>query len=186
MVMIVLSQATSNLTPRVVPGLISNKTNQMVLGINIGTILYTLILILSFKPGEDNASVPIMGILLAVFFAICCVCLFVYFIHSISRAIKPDTILTGIYQSTKIALEKEVEEFKESEERKERETLQDMPSHWFELPSKEGGYLRQIEVEALNKIAKEENLIIKIPITVGKFIVPGLPFLCLNKDIHNQ
>ncbi len=182
MVMIVLSQATSNLSPRVIPGLISNKMNQVVLGVNIGTILYTLILLMSFKPGEENSSVPVLGILLAVLFAVTSVCLFVYFIHSISRAIKPDTILTGIYIATAKALEDEVRHTEENKILKEAESTE----QFIELPSKEGGYLRQIELDTLNKLAKKEDLLIEVPISIGKFVVPGLPFLRLNKDIADR
>lgn len=182
MVMIVLSQATSNLTPRVVPGLISDKMNQVVLGVNIGTILYTLILVLSFKPGEENASVPVLGILLAVLFAVACVGLFVLFIHSISRAIKPDTILTRIYLSTKQALQTEVAHL---QERRLPEEFQE-PGQWFSVYSKEGGYLRVIELESLNKLAQKQDLVIEILVATGKFLVPGYPFLRVNRDIQQQ
>ncbi|MBA9075355.1 DUF2254 domain-containing protein [Rufibacter quisquiliarum] len=182
MVMIVLGQATSHLSPRVIPGLISQKTNQMVLGIYVGTILYTLILILSFKPGEENTSVPVLGVLLTVLFGITCVSLFVYFIHTISRAIKPDTILTRIYKASQAALRKEVQGTSENQALRSAMNTE----KWFELPSKEGGYLRQIEIENLNRIAKREDLMIEIPVSIGKFIVPGLPFLRLNKDIREN
>ncbi|WP_183906731.1 DUF2254 domain-containing protein [Rufibacter immobilis] len=182
MVMIVLSQATSNLTPRVVPGLISDKMNQVVLGVNIGTILYTLILLLSFKPGEDNASVPMIGILLGVLFSISCVGLFVYFIHSISRAIKPDTILTRIYGITLAALEKETKATQENEALKHFKGSES----WFDVQSKEGGYLRLLELESLSKLAQREDLIFEVVVTIGKFIVPGFPFLRSNRDIQDQ
>ncbi len=182
MVMIVLSQATSNLTPRVVPGLISDKMNQVVLGVNIGTILYTLILILSFKPGEENASVPMMGILLGVLFSISCVALFVYFIHSISRAIKPDTILTRIYATTLNSLKKQTLGAHENEALKK---FQD-PANWYEVKSKEGGYLRVIELESLNKLAQREDLVFEVTVSIGKFMVPGFPFLRANRDIQEN
>ncbi|MBC3539333.1 DUF2254 domain-containing protein [Rufibacter sediminis] len=182
MVMIVLSQASSNLTPRVIPGLISDKMNQLVLGVNIGTILYTLILILSFKQGEDNASVPMIGILLAMLFAVCCVVLFVYFIHSISRAIQPNTILTRIYETTKAALEEEAQKTQENEELKKQRD----PESWYAIHSTEGGYLRVIELESLNKLAQQEDLIFEITVSIGKFIVPGFPFVQANRDLQDQ
>ena len=47
MVMLVLNRASSTLSPRVIPGLITQKSHQIVLGVYMGTIVYSLILIIN-------------------------------------------------------------------------------------------------------------------------------------------
>ena len=45
MVMVVLNQASSNFSPRLLPSLISNKRHQIILGFYIGTLLYCIIIL---------------------------------------------------------------------------------------------------------------------------------------------
>ncbi len=70
MVMVLLNQATSNFTPRIIPGLLTDKKNQFVLGFYIGTIIYCIIIILNVKPGELNGDTPRFGVLLAMLLAL--------------------------------------------------------------------------------------------------------------------
>ena len=46
MVMVALNQAAANFTPRLLPGIISNRRHQIVLGFYIGTILYCIVVLL--------------------------------------------------------------------------------------------------------------------------------------------
>ena len=46
MVMVVLSQASSNFSPRLLPSLVSNKRHQLILGVYIGTLLYCIIILI--------------------------------------------------------------------------------------------------------------------------------------------
>jgi uncharacterized membrane protein len=93
MVMVLLNQATSNFTPRIIPGLLTDKRNQFVLGFYIGTIIYCLIIILNVRPGERHQDTPKFGVLLAMLFGIACLFLFIYFIHLISRKLQIDVII---------------------------------------------------------------------------------------------
>ena len=81
MVMVVLNQASSNFSPRLLPGLISDKKHQIILGFYTGTILYSVIILMSlgsYKPSEGYTG---FSTILAAMFGVMCVTLFVYFIH---------------------------------------------------------------------------------------------------------
>ena len=45
MVMVLLNQASSNFSPRVLPGIVSDQKHQIVLGLYIGTILYNIFIL---------------------------------------------------------------------------------------------------------------------------------------------
>ena len=47
MVMVVLNSASASLSPRVVPGLITRKSHQMVLGFYLGSIIYSIIMLIN-------------------------------------------------------------------------------------------------------------------------------------------
>src|SRR5690606_5174706 len=53
MVMVVLNTASANLSPRVLPGLVSKKAHQIVLGFYLGSIIYCLILIINVQKNEE-------------------------------------------------------------------------------------------------------------------------------------
>ena len=97
MVMVVLNRASTSLTPRLLPQLIAQKSHQVVLGFNMGTIVYSLILIISIQPDK---SLPALGILFSMMMAISSLGLFVYFIHSISNSIQVDNIMRSILRAT--------------------------------------------------------------------------------------
>jgi len=46
MVMVVLSQASTNFSPRLLPGLVSNKRHQIILGVYIGSLLYCILVLI--------------------------------------------------------------------------------------------------------------------------------------------
>ena len=100
MVMIVLNQASSNFSPRVIPGVITKKAHQVVLGFCIGTIIYSLIIIHNVQATTKNIQFPQIGVLIAEILGIICLILFVYFIHSISLSIQVDNILVKILKDT--------------------------------------------------------------------------------------
>jgi len=92
MVMILLNQASSNFSPRLLPGLISDKSNQLVLGIYLGTIIYNIIVLISIVSDSDKYTINGLSILIGIVLGVVCLVMFVYFIHSISIGIQINNI----------------------------------------------------------------------------------------------
>jgi len=110
MVMVVLNQASSNFSPRLLPNLVSNKKHQLILGVYIGTLLYAIfVLIVLGAKGIDSESVG-LSTMLAALLAVLCIVLFVYFIHNISTAIQINSIIDRIYKSSSASLQDMYEE----------------------------------------------------------------------------
>lgn len=177
MVMIVLSQASSNLTPRVIPRLAAVKAHQIVLGFYIGTILYSLILLLNFqKEGAGKEATPAIAILFALICGLFSIILFVFFIHSISHTIQVDNILNHIFQKSYQALKVEREEsnkFKGESTGHEQEGNQ-------QLNSTRNGYIKLIELEKLLEHATKHDLQLTILADAGTFVVEGYPILSIQ------
>ncbi|WP_047418372.1 DUF2254 domain-containing protein [Cellulophaga sp. Hel_I_12] len=106
MVMVVLNQASSNFSPRLLPNLVSNKKHQIILGVYIGTLLYFIFILIALgAEGVESNSIG-LSTMLAAIFGVVCVGLFVYFIHNISTAIQINNIIDRIYRSSSKSLEK--------------------------------------------------------------------------------
>jgi uncharacterized membrane protein len=95
MVMLLLSQAASNYSPRVLPSLISNRKHQYILGTFLASILYNIITVIGID--EGYSQLPGFSVLLGMLIAIIALAAFVYFIHSISSSIQINNILENIY-----------------------------------------------------------------------------------------
>lgn len=179
MVMIVLSQASNNQSPRVIPGLTTVKYHQVVLGFYIGTIIYTLLLLLNFKTdsGEEEDT-PAIAILLAMAFAIICLVLFVYFIHSISKAIQVDNIMNSVFRKAKAALYRE----KDIANRTKSTKVDHIRNLAYTLKNNDNGYLKRIQLTELQQLARNHDLQIEILVEVGAFTVEGTPLMRLSAD----
>ncbi|HBZ38677.1 MAG TPA: DUF2254 domain-containing protein, partial [Balneola sp.] len=178
MVMIVLNRATSTLSPRVIPGLISDKFHQVVLGFYLGSIIYSLILIVNIDAPGVEFSVPSLGIFVSMILAIVCMGLFVYFIHSISQKIQVDFILNDIYKLTK----KELEGVDHSNAKKELPNTSD----WITCLAKDSGYLKKIDGPGLTEFCKKHDFRLNVKVSIGSFVVKEYPFIEISKELDED
>ncbi|MDX5437308.1 MAG: DUF2254 domain-containing protein, partial [Pontibacter sp.] len=178
MVMLVLNQASSNLSPRVIPSLITYKANQSVTGLYLGTLIYTLVVMVNIRSDLYSVNLPGFAIFLAMVFAIMCLGFFVYFIHSISESVQIDNLLEGIYLVTKDQLKEEIERDKGTKvpnvfEQKE----------WQLLESPRTGYLQGLDEHAVLGILKEYDVVLDFEHPLGSFLIEGVPFARINKRL---
>ena len=160
MVMVVLNQASSNFSPRLLPGLISNKRHQIILGFYIGTLQYCIILLISMGSYASQKNGIGFSVMIASLMGALCIALFVYFIHSISQAIQIHNIADRIHSITKKLLVNDLE--KQKVGKLQFET--DDSSYWKEIKSPKSGYYQGFDISLISKeIKKEENIIEIIP-----------------------
>lgn len=177
MVMVVLNRATATLSPRVLPGLISRKFHQVVLGFYLGTIIFSLILLINTGDTQNGQYMPSLGILLSVIFCISCLSLFVYFIHSISRNIEVDSIMDNIYEETRAYLQKEGQGFPPK---------RPDAHHWCPIGSPVSGYLKHISCKQLTAFASANDLTLEMLVPVGDFIIAGFPIAHADKPLNEE
>lgn len=184
MVMLLLSQASSNFSPRLLPGLISDKTHQVVLGTYLATILYNIFTLFSIEPNDEKYTLPGLSILLGIILTILCLCMFIYFIHNISQSIQINNILDSIYEKSKKRLTILLEQEKEVN----KTTVESFPSSdkWKEYTTKESGYLQNISYKNIIKIAIEKETRIHITIPKGFFVLQHVPLLKSEKELDEE
>ncbi|MBJ7882173.1 DUF2254 domain-containing protein [Gelidibacter salicanalis] len=169
LVMILLNQASSNFSPRLLPGLISNRRHQIILGIYNSTLLYCIFTLVSITPTGDKYQLPGFSVLLAIVFMTLCLGAFIYFIHSISQQIQVGTIMDKIYDSAYDRLSRLIEN------EKSIETQFPDTSSWNEVISNKSGYFQDISLNALASFAKEKEIKIEISQIKGTYILKSLP-----------
>ncbi|WP_407556621.1 DUF2254 domain-containing protein [Winogradskyella sp. 4-2091] len=179
MVMILLNRASSNFSPRVLPGLISNRRHQIILGIYNASLLYCIFTLVGIEPVRQEYQLPGFSVLISIFFMTVCLGAFIYFIHSISQEIQVNNIMSRIFTTAKNRLvdlidsqSESVIEFPDSE-------------NWNTLRSKKSGYLQNISINAMAQIAKEHNLQFEIIPAKGTYVLSEMPILKYNNDISD-
>ncbi|MDX1363443.1 DUF2254 domain-containing protein [Arenibacter latericius] len=182
MVMVVLSQASSNFSPRLLPSLISNKNHQFILGVYIGTLLYCIILLVVLGArGIDSASLG-FSTMLAAMWGVVCVALFVYFIHNISTSIQIQNIIESIYNLSNRQIDREIERAKDSQVELQMVKTDDFTT----ISAPKTGYFRGFDVSLLpNSFIERGNQIEVIPY-LGAHIWEGTPMLRLKNKVEED
>ncbi|GJM06238.1 MAG: hypothetical protein DHS20C09_22340 [marine bacterium B5-7] len=175
MVMIILNQASSNFSPRLLPGLISNKKHQSILGIHLSGIFYCLITLISIEPTDENYQLPGFSVLVAIFFITVSLAAFIYFIHSISQSIQVEYILKSIFKSAKQRLLDLIELDDKYQIRKADNQAFSNTDDWHEYYMAQSGYIQTIHTNNLLKLTVDENTLIQVLPTKNTFLLEGLP-----------
>ncbi|WP_317191853.1 DUF2254 domain-containing protein [Salegentibacter maritimus] len=180
MVMVLLNQASSNYSPRLLPGLISDKNHQIILGIYLATILYCIFVAVSIQPEGDSHQIPGFSVLVGIIFTVICIGSFIYFIHNISQSIQINNILDRIFRQAKSRLNLLV--------KNEKKEVQDFPEtkNWHEYHSQESGYFQNLSSKNLLDICKEKETQIEILPVKGIFILNGIPLFKSKKELDEE
>ena len=180
MVMLLLNQAASNFSPRVLPGLISVKKHQYILGLYLGTLLYNTYIMVGLKPTSDQYQLPGFSILLGILLTVICFFYFIYFIDSISKSIQVHSILENIFSNATTRIEKLQEEDEECN------GSFDSDETWLQYGSPYSGYLISANKEGLNEFCSALNLKIHILQHEGKFLLKGMPLFKTSKSLTKE
>jgi len=180
MVMLLLSQASSNFSPRLLPGLISDKSHQIILGIYLFTILYCIFVLFSIQPTGDQYQIPGFAVLLGILQTVISIYAFIYFIHNISQSIQISNILQNIYKVAKKRLDQLIDN--------EENQFDEFPSSedWHEYHSENSGYLQNISFTNLVDICQAEDIQLHILPVKGIFVLNGIPLFRASKKLDEN
>jgi len=181
MVMILLSQASSNFSPRLLPGLISNRRHQMVLGFYIATIIYCIFILVSIKANSNEYQLPGFSMLLAIFLMLNCLAAFIYFIHYISQEIQISNIMEKVFNKSKMRLEILIDEDAANKHKDIEESIK-----WHYYNSNKSGYFQNISLENIKKIVVNTDSIIDIIPFKGDFILADAKLFRINKKLKDE
>lgn len=180
MVMILLNQASSNFSPRVLPGIISDEKHQIVLGLYIAVILYNIFILVSIEPTDATYQTPGFSVLIAIILTVICLASFIYFIHHISQSIQVSTILYSIHSRTKKRLANIIEI--------EKETANEFApiKNWTALKLGTAGYFQGILKDDLLGICLENELKITLNIKKGQFVLFDEEGIMVSKPVSEK
>ncbi|MDN3594925.1 DUF2254 domain-containing protein [Zunongwangia endophytica] len=180
MVMVLLNQASTNYSPRLLPGLISDRKHQTVLGVYLATILYCIFIMVAINPDAPKKELPGFSVFLGIVFTVFCMGAFIYFIHNISKSIQVNNILDNIYNLSKNRLQTLL--------KSEAKEFRDFPDsgEWYTYKAEESGYFQNISITNLLDLCEELDTKLHILPVKGIFILKGIPVLRSEQKIDKE
>ncbi|MGB3870736.1 MAG: DUF2254 domain-containing protein [Flavobacteriales bacterium] len=179
MVMIVLNQAASQLSNRLLDRMIGNRFQQLVLGAYIGTIVYALLLLSTIREHDTGSSVPALSTYLLILAAIVDIILFIYFLHFITQEVKYDVIIAKIHSEAFDSLRHHCPLAQEPEE----EPLPTLP---FEVLTTSAGVYEKFDRKGLLAFCEKNDLTVQFTHLPGTFLLKGAPVLATERPIGSD
>lgn len=171
MILVVLTTFLSEFSPRTLQNFIKNPSTQRVLGIFVGGFIYSILLLLLLRPTESTTEFFVPS--LAVFLAIICLLVFVFFIHHISSWIQVSNLIHNISISAlqkidrQLVNENEVHEDAPWEDWESEEIKNKSP---HQVHTHKTGYINKVNVQGLIKQAKKDDCIVRIERQMGDYV----------------
>lgn len=175
MVMLVMSQASTIYTPKILDGLTRDKRPQRILGTYIGTVLFCLPQLLALN---ETKKIPLAALLIAIILMMLNMFIFIAFIDYVTRSVKPAVICRRIYLKVSRGKYRDTEEREGWQARFETGTGYDLPDV---LAAQNTGYLQSIDTGKLMNLCEEHQLDVKVMQREGQFVLKGSPLLRISR-----
>lgn len=177
---VVLSLASSQFGPRLIWNFMHDIGNQIVLGTFVSTFMYCLLLLGRIRGSGEDVFIPHLSITVGVLLAMASLGVLIYFIHHISASIHASSVTSAIWGDLKEAIDRLFPERIGRERGGEdapaaHEVPPDFEQKAFTIPALGSGYLEVVNSEALLRIAKSWDLLLRLEYRPGHFIVRGSP-----------
>lgn len=175
MVMILLNQAASNMSNRILDGMIGNRFHQMVLGFYIGTIVYAFFLLSTIRDNDAIQYIPSLSIFTLILFTITDIFLFIYFLHYITRSVKYETIINNIHRITVDTLHKYY-----SNDTLLTSVLPEQQLLNTTFLARQSGYFNGFAEKSTLNYCEENNLWLEFLYPEGTYILQGNPVMHIS------
>jgi uncharacterized membrane protein len=170
LVMIVLNQAASQMSNRVLTSMIENRFQQVVLGFYIGTIVYALFLLSTIREVNSGIYVPALSIYLLILLTVVDIFLFIYFLNYVTQTVKYETVIHRVQQKTMATMKRTFEDLRE--ENVSWDHLQ-----YIEIKSDESNYFQSFSEKRLLSVGTKQNLFIYFLYKQGTYLIKGTVFM---------
>ena len=169
--MVVLSLAAGQLGPRLIGNFIQDRQIQVVLGLFMGTILYTLIVLRSVTDQLGPDSVPHIAITVASALAMLCLFALLFYVHKIARSIIADTVVKEVADELESAIAGAARRA-DGVPDDEHPTTERFPERRNASLCR-SGYVQVIDYSLLASLAAKEDALVRMQVGPGNFVLRG-------------
>lgn len=172
-----LTLASQQYGSRLLRNFMQDRFNQVVLGIFIGTFLYSVSVLQFTSSMEAEGIRPIISMTTLMALMIISLLALVLFIHHIAMSIQANSIIKSVDDELRshllIAFPEEIIEEPLFLQASVRQPALDFEADGKHIYAKVSGYLVGIDYQRLMTLAQDHNLVINLPVKSGQFITQG-------------
>jgi uncharacterized membrane protein len=174
-----LTLASMQFSPRIIVSFARDRVTQWTLGIFLGTFLYCMAA-LPAAHSRPSPFAPVLTVMVAIFLAILCVALLLFFIHHISQAISVNHIVDRIATETEAVIDNVMPLPRRDVHMETSDST--VPAVWeASVPNDAAGYIRYVDLKQLLALAASRHVKIQVVRRVGQFVPAGAPLLRVNR-----
>ena len=168
--------ASGNYGPRLLTNFMTDRGNQVSLGVFIATYVFALLTLRTIRlPSETGGSetspgfVPEISMLVALALALLSVAVLVYFLHHVPNSIRINNVVAGVGQTV---LRQVGERYPRPHDGTSVEGHDERVGE--PVLSRDTGYLEVIDYDTLGEVTKGADLSIQLAVRTGDFVHPGI------------
>ncbi|MBD6617481.1 DUF2254 domain-containing protein [Komarekiella sp. 'clone 1'] len=188
---VALQLASSQFGPRLMRNFLQDTGNQIVLGTFVATFIYSLLVLRTIRDEDYDEFIPQISVTVGIVLAITSIAVLIYFIHHASSSMQASRIISKVGKDLDSAVDrlfphKVGRAISESQQQPVKEILTNFDEEAFPVLSKSTGYIQAIDVEKLMEIATSRNLLIRVQLRPGKYVVQGSELvMVLSKESND-
>ena len=180
MTLLMVSFASAQLGPRLVPRFLRDRGNQIVLGTFIATFIYCLLVLRTVRSAAEAPDalpfVPHFAVFVGVLLALLSVAVLIYFVHHVPRRINASSVIGLLGDELKVLMEREFPAAQDGGAMLGW-LADDSASDEVIRLAESGCYLRIIDYEGLVALAARTDRRFETLVAPGAFCVPGTPIV---------
>lgn len=171
---VAVAQASSQYTSRVLRNFMSDRPNQVVLGVFVGVFTYCLVVLRTVRGDEEILFIPAVAVLTAFVLAIVAIGFLIYFIHHIAESLQVSDLLARVGRETTTAVDRLFPQ-EVGEEVEEEHSLEEIAGRhaWSPVVAERTGYIQSVNADTLLDVACEHDTLVWMERGVGEFVVEG-------------
>jgi uncharacterized membrane protein len=170
---VALQIASTQFSPRLLRSFLQDPGTRLVLSVFVSTFAYSLGGLFAVGRANPNGIifVPRLAVTGSLFLAIASVGMLVYYIQHVTNAIRIDTVMLNVRQSTLAALAVHYPTTLVHDKAVVTPPLP--PSGAIVIPARKSGYLQEVHANALYELAMRKQVTIRVRPQVGHHLVAG-------------
>mgnify|MGYP000117881450 CR=1 FL=1 len=179
--MVAVTSAAGQYGPRLIGNFMRDRGNQVTLGTFTSTFIYCLLILRVARTGdaqgEENAVaefVPNISLLTAMGLTLMSVGVLIYFIHHVPETLNVGNITARVGRRLRKDIETLYpEELGAQDKDKDVDLTQYTLEDAIDIRAKAEGYIQTVNADALLRVAKKDNTVVKIEYRPGDFVTRG-------------
>jgi uncharacterized membrane protein len=181
MTLVVLSLASSQFGPRILRHFMADRGTQVVLGTFIATFVFSLLVLRNVRSMDEVRFVPSISVTLAIAFTLASLGVLIFFIHHVATSIQAPQLVARVGQDVLESIDAVFPEHlghppPEAVDRPVEDLLPaDFDRQSRTLLAERSGYLQSVDEADLIERTVEANLIARVLVRPGHFVVEGQP-----------